>query len=216
MTPHNAFLDLYDYRKRVAQLYERRNRLLSGDGDPVPVLAIFRMERDDLFRSHPQSALDSSQLTAFDGLDYFPHNPSAAVRGELQPARESAARTVTIDEGDVRLVPVAKIHFVLDNQSGELTLFWIDVYGGGLFLPFADATALTETYGGGRYLIDTAKGSDFPSGLNRGAAQVTLDFNYAYNPSCAYNSRWTCPLTPRENRLAFPIRAGEKKFEAAV
>ena len=104
-------------------------------------------------------------------------------------------------------------------------MYWIDVYGGGLFLPFRDATCPDESYGGGRYLFDTVKGNDFlrldvsdaaaaagdqVSGYLGGL--VILDFNYAYNPSCAYDERWVCPLAPNENRLPVPIRAGERKF----
>ncbi len=113
------------------------------------------------------------------------------------------------------MLRVATLHFTLQGQRAELTLFWIDVYGGGLFLPFRDATAPHETYGGGRYLFDTVKGSDFlwaPGDANRG--RIVLDFNYAYNPSCAYDHRWACPLAPRENWLPFPIEAGERRLVA--
>lgn len=87
-------------------------------------------------------------------------------------------------------------------------------YGGGLFLPFRDGTAGDETYGAGRYLTDTAKGT-FGRGLevDRERGEVLLDFNYAYNPSCAYDPRWACPLAPPENRLEPAIRAGERRFE---
>lgn len=106
----------------------------------------------------------------------------------------------------------------LATPWGELTLFWLRGYGGGLFLPFRDPTAPKESYGGGRYLTDSIKGT-FAGGLelDRGeAGAVTLDFNYAYNPSCAYNSRWACPLAPPENRLEAPIRAGERRFAGSV
>ena len=89
---------------------------------------------------------------------------------------------------------------------GELELYWIDVYGGGLFLPFRDATSGSESYGAGRYLLDTIKGAD----LGGDAAGLVVDFNYAYHPSCAYDPRWSCPLAPVANRLAVPIRAGER------
>ncbi|HET8909624.1 MAG TPA: DUF1684 domain-containing protein, partial [Ktedonobacterales bacterium] len=97
--------------------------------------------------------------------------------------------------------------------------YWIDVYGGGLFLPFRDATSGSETYGAGRYLHDTVKGSellrlDDASFPGYAGGRVLLDFNYAYNPSCAYDPRWVCPLTPTENRLKVAIRAGERVFNA--
>ena len=90
----------------------------------------------------------------------------------------------------------------------RLNLYWIEGYGGGLFLPFADATNDRETYGGGRYLYDTIKGAD----LGLTATEILLDFNYAYNPSCAYDARWVCPLPLAENRLPLAVRAGERVF----
>ena len=82
----------------------------------------------------------------------------------------------------------------------------LDGYGGGVFLSFADATSGTETYGACRYLLDTVKGSD----LGEHGGRLVLDFNFAYNPSCAYDPRWVCPLAPPGNRLAIPVRAGER------
>src|SRR2546425_704679 len=82
---------------------------------------------------------------------------------------------------------------------------------------FRDATCPVESYGGGRYLFDTIKGSDFlPAPGTLGRERILLDFNYAYNPSCAYNDRWVCPLAPTENRLNVPIRAGEMNFKQRV
>ena len=85
-------------------------------------------------------------------------------------------------------------------------------YGGGLFLPFKDATSRTETYGGGRYLFDTAKNHLPVPLLETGETIMEIDFNYAYNPSCAYSPRWACPLAPPENVLPIPVRAGEKNY----
>jgi uncharacterized protein (DUF1684 family) len=94
--------------------------------------------------------------------------------------------------------------------SGVLTVFAMLGYGGGLFLPFRDATGGQETYGGGRYLFDTIKNTDgLCLEVTPGSDEVVLDFNYAYNPSCAYDERWACPLAPQENWLPFRIEAGE-------
>ena len=87
-----------------------------------------------------------------------------------------------------------------------LDLLWLDGYGGGVYLSFADATSGTETYGAGRYLLDTVKGSD----LGEQNGKLVLDFNFAYNPSCSYDPRWVCPLAPPGNRLAVPVRGGER------
>jgi hypothetical protein len=93
-------------------------------------------------------------------------------------------------------------------DGAALTLYWVEGYGGGLFLPFKDLTNGGKTYGGGRYLYDTIKGAD----LGAGNGALVLDFNYAYNPSCAYNPRWICPLPPRENALYAAVEAGELAF----
>jgi hypothetical protein len=98
---------------------------------------------------------------------------------------------------------------VLPTGQGRLTLYWIMGYGGGVFLPFRDATCGHSTYGGGRYLLDTIKGAD----LGRAGTQIILDFNYAYHPSCTYHHRWVCPLAPMENRLTVPIPVGEQMPE---
>jgi len=109
---------------------------------------------------------------------------------------------------------VGHIQFMVAEQAVTLSLYWLDIYGGGLFLPFRDTTSAQESYGGGRYLFDTIKGSDFLSTTNaHGHMQIVLDFNYAYNPSCAYNDAWTCPLAPIENRLPVALPAGEKKYK---
>lgn len=99
----------------------------------------------------------------------------------------------------------------VDLPVGRLALFWIDVYGGGLFVPFRDGTSGNGTYGGGRYLLDTVKGADLGSTAD---GRLILDFNFAYHPSCHYDPRWSCPLAPRENWLAARIEAGERSYGA--
>ena len=123
--------------------------------------------------------------------------------------RQVERETFTLElpaDGVVRYTRVARIRFMARGQPAELSAFWIEGYGGGLFVPFRDATSGATTYGGGRYLYDTIKGAD----LGAGAERIVLDFNYAYNPSCAYNDEWVCPLSPPENRLLFAVEAGEK------
>ncbi len=109
-------------------------------------------------------------------------------------------------DGKFCYLPVAGIHFYFEDEPLKLTLFWVEGYGGGLFLPFKDATAGVETYSGGRYLYDTIKGAD----LGADETEIVLDFNFAYNPSCAYDSRWVCPLSPPENTLPIKVTAGEQ------
>ena len=207
-------LDLYDFRRRVAAMYAERNAAPAGGAAPVEVWERFRAARDDLFTHHPQSALSAEQRRHFRGLDYFPYSEAARVTGTLVPGDEGDAVPVgTSGEEALPMRRVGRIRFDLGGVACALTLYWIDVYGGGLFLPFRDTTAPHETYGGGRYLVDTVKGSDFPRYERAGdGATVVLDFNYAYNPSCAYDYRWACPLAPRENHLPVPVRAGERVF----
>ena len=216
MDSSSSFLDLYDFRLRVSAMYRERNQALDGGADPAATHARFVASRDRLFARHPQSALTPEQRAAFTGLDYFPYNSAMCVEGVMdsgvQPERREVA---TSGEEAMPMERVGTVRFDLGRRDYALTLYWIDVYGGGLFLPFVDATAPDETYGGGRYLIDTVKGSDFRI-LERSLDgwRVELDFNYGYNPSCAYDYRWVCPLAPAENRLPVRIEAGEKKFTA--
>jgi uncharacterized protein (DUF1684 family) len=215
------FLDLYNYRQQVAALYRERNRAVVRGANPEDVLATFRSRRDEMFASHPQSALDARQREQFTGLRYYPFNPEAVVEAVVRPAATThwdgaplSAETHR-NEG-MPLALVAHLEFTFSGGTKALALYWIDVYGGGLFLPFRDATSPAETYGGGRYLFDTVKGSDFLAlPAQNGEHRILLDFNYAYNPSCAYNPRWVCPLAPAENQLAVRIEAGELVYPHA-
>jgi uncharacterized protein len=207
------YLDLYDYRRRVATMYRERTEAIMAGADPPAVWQRFREVRDDLFAHHPQSALDEEQKRDFQGLPYFPYNPMMRfvvdVDTNVEPIRQSVVMNAT---ESMTMVTVGRVQFVVEEQPVTLTIYWLDVYGGGLFLPFRDATCPAQSCGGGRYLFDTIKGSDFfpVPGVN-GWERIMLDFNYAYNPSCAYNDQWVCPLAPVENRLNVPIRAGEMK-----
>ena len=188
--------ELADYRERVARMH-------LADTD----LAGFRRARDELFATHPQSPVPPAERGGFAGLDYFPADPDAIVEAAPAPA----AGTSTVDTGGPDGVITYRRLATLDTPYGRLTLFWIEAYGGGLFLPFRDGTAGTRTYGGGRYLTDTVKGT-FGRGVRIDGGRVRLDFNYAYNPSCAYDPRWACPLAPEENRLDAPVPAGERSY----
>jgi uncharacterized protein (DUF1684 family) len=209
------YLDLYDYRCRVAEMYrERRQATLAGE-DAAMILQRFRETRDELFAKHSQSALDVGQKQKFQGLRYFPYNPAMCVEADIDTDVELEQLSVAMNaEETMTMTTVGRLHFKLEDARVALSLYWLNIYGGGLFLPFRDTTSPGESYGGGRYLFDTIKGSDFlPVSGASGKERILLDFNYAYNPSCAYNDRWVCPLAPVENRLKVPIRAGELKFK---
>lgn len=201
-------LDLLDYRRRVFESY----RTIRLADDPSSVTLDFRRAKDDLFKHHSQSPLSDAQKAAFTGLDYYPYNPAWRVVGTLSNLDRPVEFELDIGEdGRCRLVGFAQVDFTTPAGAGHLTLYWIAGYGGGLFLPFRDATAGSETYGGGRYLYDTIKGADLSSPHHPiEQSRFLLDFNLAYNPSCAYNPRWVCPLAPPTNHLAFPVPAGER------
>ena len=119
------------------------------------------------------------------------------------------------EDGVITYRRAGRLRFRIGEQDCRLTVFSLVGYGGGLFLPFRDGTSGKETYGGGRYLFDTAKNTDgLALEIQAGISEVGIDFNFAYNPSCAYDARWACPLAPRENWLSVPIRAGEKVYAA--
>ncbi len=216
-----TWLDLYDWRSRVAQMYRDRNAAHRAGENLEAVVARFRVAKDALFASHPQSPLDPTKRATFDGLRYFDYDPQLRVTATLTPMEADDA--VDAPSSGPHAMPLRRAASVEFDTSGErvrLTVFWIDVYGGGLFLPFRDSTCPAESYGAGRYLFDTVKGSDFeqvdgPAGVASGypGGRITLDFNFAYNPSCCYDVRWACPLAPRENWLTVPIRAGERNFD---
>jgi uncharacterized protein (DUF1684 family) len=215
-----TWLDLYDYRRRVAALYQKRERRETTGDDPAAIWDRWREERDWLFKEHPQSALSAEDRAAFTGLRYFPYDHALRIEATLTPQPAQGTEELpSSGPHSVQYPRAGTISFTLDSAPMSLAVYWIDVYGGGLFLPFRDATSGTETYGAGRYLFDTVKGSDFLR-LESGAdaapgyagGRVLLDFNFSYNPSCAYDARWVCPLAPRENVLAMPIRAGERDY----
>ena len=212
----SSYLDLYDYRCRVASLYHDRNQSMRAGEDAAAILQRFREGRNQLFAYHPQSALDEEQRRSFNGLHYFPYQPAMRFYLIIVSDVRSTRLNVTMNVDEMMtMMTVGQVHFKVENEAVTLSIYWLDIYGGGLFLPFRDTSSPHESYGGGRYLFDTIKGSDFLSiSTAGGQAQIALDFNYAYNPSCAYNVRWVCPLAPPENRLGVPVRAGEMNYSS--
>jgi uncharacterized protein (DUF1684 family) len=190
-------LELTDYRAAVARMY-----LDAAD------LADFRDRRDTLFATHPQSPIPPEERPAFAGVRYFPPNDDAIVDVDLR----AAPGTIDIDTGGEDGVVHYRRAGILGTPWGELSLWWIAAYGGGLFLPVRDATCGEFSYGGGRYLTDTVKGTHGRGVQLLGGDRVRLDMNYLYNPSCAYDDQWLCPLAPPENRVGKPIQAGELKY----
>ena len=203
----SIYADLLNYRRCVAEMYAR---VRNSDLDHAATCQRFRRERDELLRTHPQSPLSDEQKAAFKAIDYFAYD--ATLRFVLPVDANVEAEDFELDlqdDGVMRMRRFGKIHFTVEDAAVSLSLFWIVGYGGGVFLPFRDATSNHETYGGGRYLLDTIKHAD----LGQEDSKLVIDFNYAYNPSCAYNDMYSCPVPPWENRLKVAIRAGEKLYE---
>jgi len=194
------YLTLLDWRRRVADMYSAVRGELPTDAPGAH--AVWRSTRDALFRSHPQSPVLESDRSTFSGLPYYDYDPRFAKRGKVRPLPEERYDVGTSTGG---VIPFVRFGAV-DLDVGSLEVFWLDAYSGGVFLPFRDATAGKTTYGGGRYLLDTAKSAD----LGAVRDDLIIDFNFAYHPSCRFDPKWVCPLAPLSNRLAVAIEAGER------
>jgi uncharacterized protein (DUF1684 family) len=193
---------LWDWRRRVADLYAQ----VRSESHPMTAWTHWRAVRDGLYRTHPQTPLEHPE--ALTSLDFYAYDPALRFLVDVEPFAGEVLEMPAGQDGAVRLDPFGRTVGLADRLGGELTLYWMQGYCGGVFLPFADATSGRETYGGGRYLLDTIKSAD----LGSVSGQTVVDFNFAYNPSCAYSSRYVCPLSPRGNRLAREVRAGERVF----
>jgi uncharacterized protein (DUF1684 family) len=196
-------LDLLDWRRRVLALYAEIRTM----ADPRAAWELWRRVRHELITEHPQSPIrDPAMRATFSGPTYFDHDATVRVLSEVEATAPERRVIEGSADGRFEMIKFGVAKFELYGQQQELSLFWIDVYGGGLFLPFRDGTSGRETYGAGRYLLDTIKGADLGSDGER----LILDFNLAYNPSCSYDPMWACPLAPAENRLSVEVRAGER------
>jgi uncharacterized protein len=196
-----AALELVDWRREVSRLYER----VRAEPDAAAGHALWRRGRDLLFSSHPQSPLPEGDPLRSTGLPYWPYDPE--LRFEGVPVEPAAPATLGIDTAGDGRIPLRRIGQVRVPRLGvALDVWWLAQYAGGLFLPVRDGTAGADSYGGGRYLLDTAKGAD----LGGAPGRLTLDFNFLYHPSCRYDSAWECPLAPEGNRTPTPIEAGER------
>ena len=200
----SGFLDLLDWRRRVAELYTAVRR----DANPQAAWRLWRATRDTLFASHPQTPLAADAQTRFSGIAYFDYDPAFRFEVTLQgmPEREQQI-SLTGRGGTLALTAFAVTRGLEERLGKELSIYWISGYGGGVFLPFLDATSGDTTYGGGRYLLDSIKGADL--GHTKEGALI-LDFNFAYNPSCSYSDRWACPLASPQSRVPAAIQAGER------
>ena len=211
----SEFVDLLDWRRRVAEQYAAW-RSAAAD-DPAAASGAFREARERLFREHPQSPVPAGERTAF-RLAWWPYDPAYRISAVLEveaeaggPHDEPGAGVLELPSsgaGGPRFRRIGRLALSGPLGARSLAAYWIEGYAGGLFLPFRDGTSGSETYGAGRYLLDTIKGAD--QGADDATGALLLDFNLAFHPSCAYDPRWVCPLAPPENRLDLPVPAGER------
>jgi len=208
-------LELADWRRSVAELYADVRRLAADD-----VRAAFdhwRAVRERLFREHPQSPVRAAERSSF-RAHHFEFDPALRFEVVVEPAKaEQTTRSASpfgslvlpvSAGGTMRFTLIGRVEIPFADGERQLSLYWMEGYAGGLFLPFRDATNGRETYGAGRYLLDAAKAADLGGDLRR--RTLILDFNFAYQPSCAFDPKWACPLAPPENRLDIEVRAGER------
>ena len=194
-------LELADYRRRVAELYDA----VRAEPEPQTAHSLWRSGRDDLFRNHPQSPLPPGDPLRGTGLPYWPYDPSLRFELELRSAPERRRLPLPAGGGTTTLELIGHVELPAP-LAATVDVWWLDQYAGGLFVPLRDATAGSGSYGGGRYLLDSAKSAD----LGGTTSTLIVDLNFLYHPSCRYDSAWVCPLAPPGNTITTPIRAGER------
>ena len=192
-------LDVLDWRRQVFALYAE----VRATPDPATAHRRWREARDELFAVHPASPIPGAERPTFTGLDIAAYDP--AFRFEVPVDTAVDAKRMEVPTGTDGIVPFERIGVVHLPDVGDLDVWWVASYGGGVFLPMKDGLAGTETYGGGRYVLDTIKGADLG-----GPARLVVDLNFAYNPSCAYDPAWACPLAPPGNVVHAPVPVGER------
>jgi uncharacterized protein (DUF1684 family) len=194
-------LDLLDWKRRIFALYGE----VRAAADPQDAWGRWQAVREQLYRSHPQSPLVPEDRLAYRS-SFFDYDPAFRVFAEVHDAAAAPSPIPSSIGGTFAFSRIGTASFELDGQECELEVHWNDGYGGGILVVVADETSGEETYGGGRYVLDTVKGADLGYDRNR----LVLDFNFAFNPSCAFDPRWACPLAPAANRLPIRVEAGEQ------
>ena len=201
MVPATNELELADWRRSVAELYSS----IRSSPDPRTAHQLWREGRDRLFRTHPQSPLAPGDPLRETGLPYWPYDPALRFSLPLEPAEPQELAVPTDGDGMTRMRRIGQVRLPAPFDA-TLDVWWLRQYAGGLFLPVRDGTAGTTSYGGGRYLLDTAKGAD----LGGRDDLLVVDLNFLYHPSCRYDAAWQCPLAPSGNTIVVDIPAGER------
>jgi uncharacterized protein (DUF1684 family) len=195
-------LELADWRRRVSLLYAA----VRAEAAPHQGHAVWRAGRDELFRTHPQSPLAADSPLRDTGIPYWPYDPTLRFALPVQSAAEPVELSVPTDGDGTTVMQLVGSVELPAPIGGSVGVWWLRQYAGGLFVPLKDGTARDTSYGGGRYLLDTAKSAD----LGGTDDAIIIDLNFLYHPSCLYDYRWQCPLAPAQNTIAAPIRAGER------
>ncbi len=195
-------LELADWRRKIHALYAQ----VRAVHDPEAGHAIWRAGRDELFATHPQSPLLADDALRTQGVPYWPYDASLRWTLQLEPSASSSRRSVSTGATEVTNMRHLGWVTLPAPVNARLAVWWLEQYGGGIFVPVRDATAGDSSYGGGRYLLDTAKGAD----LGGSDAEIIVDLNFLFHPSCRYDPQWICPLAPAENTIAAAVEAGER------
>lgn len=190
---------LLDWRRRVAAMYAA----VRANPDPAAAHLEWQRARNDLLANHPESPIPVADRAAFTGVPVAPYDPQLRFTALVDTGVESVRIEVTT--GTDGVVPFERAGIVHLPGVGDLDVWWLASYGGGVFVPIRDTRSDGATYPGGRYVIDSAKGADL--GGDDGA--LVVDLNFAYNPSCAYDPAWACPLAPPGNVVPVAVTAGE-------
>ena len=203
-------LQTADWRRHIFGLYAQV-RLTAQEVSPSYAHGLWRAERDQLFAEHPASPLKADAKARFRGLEIGVYDP--ALRCAALIDDDGAGQEMNVRTGTDGVVPFVRLGTVDADGVGRLAVWRLASYGGGIFLPVRDGLSGTDggSYGGGRYLLDTIKGADLGSGAAPGS--LVLDFNFLYNPSCAYDEAWACPLPGPDNRTDTQLRVGEMYAE---
>ncbi|TNM61186.1 DUF1684 domain-containing protein [Streptomyces sp. NP160] len=209
-------MSLLDYRRRVSQLYADVRETAARRG-PREAHELWRTARDELYATHVDSPLLPDDPRRRTGLPVAPYDPELRFTAAVEAADPGGAvdqqhelRVTTGTDGEVVFTRLGRAATPL----GPLDLWWLSGYGGGVWLPVRDGSSGQGSYGGGRYLLDTVKGADLGAvgqqdDDEQGQQRLVLDLNFLYNPSCAYDPAWACPLAPPGNRLEARVEAGE-------
>jgi uncharacterized protein len=208
MSNQTTAVQTADWRRKVFALYAAVRQLSATD--PAVAHKHWISSRDDLFAAHPATPLLPEDHESFTGLPVTPYDPDWRYELELTAATE--ATRLDVETGTDGIVPFELLGTVRVPYAGTLDVWRLTSYAGGLFVPIKDSLAghAGGTYGGGRYLIDTVKGADLGSTADADDVSIVLDFNFAYNPSCAYDPDWACPLAQAGNTLHIDIPVGER------